>query len=270
VDAVITENDACNEPLASTLYERPRLLPNSYPDLEALGPLFTATECGEDRLRQLLGEKNSNAELTLDAVVILKVREDSQELRDRLNAVGFLYSQDMNGYHTRQAGTRVADLLTLQPFANRLAGDYLEDAYTAYDQDFAFRSPIDPSSALCTDKPQTPDIGGSDYPVARQYAVYDRFLGAFLTQYQCAEARRREALGETGLYFMGVNLNLKQAPSDELLVVLRNIGFTCAASDQTEESCVQWELRGAVPNERLIRLEPFTDEIKRTDCINCG
>lgn len=264
--------EECSSPLESNLYERPRLLPNHYPDLEVLGPLFTASTCGNDRLVELLGETNSDTELTFDQVVILKLREGqaSEALREKLEQAGFLYSEFQDVYHTRQAGTRIEDLLKLKPYADKFAADYVEDAYTAYDQDFAFRYPVDPKSNLCTDAPTMSDIGSEDYPVAKPYQAYDQFLGSLLTQYQCDEPRRSSALGTNELYDLGVNLILKDAPSLVFLNTLQTIGFVCGDGETGDRSCTHWKLNGAVPIKRLIHLEPFTEEVSRTDCINCG
>ena len=254
-------SDLCNMPLTSTLYERPRLLPNQYPNLEALGPLFTASECRDARLRQLLGEKDPNAELTLDQVIVLKTRSTSEDLRKHLQQAGFLCAEDLvtDGCYTRQAGTRVQDLLTLKPFADQFAGEYFEDTYTAYDQQFSFQNPIDPKSTICT--------SAANETVADQYAVYDAELGALFTQYQCTSGHTQM---KNGLYNAGVDLSLKQAPSQKLLQTLRTIGFVCASEGESEELCTHWKLLGAVPIKRLIHLEPYTAEVNRTDCVNCG
>ena len=254
-------SDPCHAPLASTLYERPRLLPNQFPNLEALGPLFTASECGDARLRQLLGENDPNAELTLNQVIILKTRNTSEDLRKHLQQAGFLCQENlvMNGCYTRQAGTRVQDLLTLKPFADQFVGEYFEDAYTAYDQQFSFQNPIDPKSTICT--------SAANETVADQYAVYDAELGALFTQYQCTDGHTEM---KNGLYNAGVDLSLKQAPSQKLLQTLRTIGFVCASEGESEELCTHWKLLGAVPIKRLIHLEPYTAEVNRTDCVNCG
>ena len=254
-------SDLCNTPLTSTLYERPRLLPNQYPNLEALGPLFTASECRDARLRQLLGEKDPNAELTLDQVIVLKTRSTSEDLRKHLQQAGFLCQENlvMNGCYTRQAGTRVQDLLTLKPFADQFVGEYFEDAYTAYDEQFSFQNPIDPKAAVCASV-----VNGS---VADQYAVYGADLGVLFTQYQCTDGHTEM---KNGLYDAGVDLSLKQAPSQELLQTLRAIGFVCASEGENEEACMHWKLLGTVPIERLIHLEPYTAEVNQADCVNCG
>ena len=254
-------SDPCHAPLASTLYERPRLLPNQFPNLEALGPLFTASECGDARLRQLLGENDPNAELTLNQVIILKTRNTSEDLRKHLQQAGFLCQENlvMNGCYTRQAGTRVQDLLTLKPFADQFVGEYFEDAYTAYDEQFSFQNPIDPKAAVCTSV-----VNGS---VADQYAVYGADLGVLFTQYQCTDGHTEM---KNGLYDAGVDLSLKQAPSQELLQTLRAIGFVCASEGENEEACMHWKLLGTVPIERLIHLEPYTAEVNQADCVNCG
>ncbi len=261
----------CTASLRSSLYERPRLLPNAYPHLEALGPLFTASECGEDRLRALLDQ--SEDELTLDAVVILIGRNNSADLRKALTDAGFICGNDLmtDGCYTRQAGTRVSDLLNLKLVAGELMADYFENTITSFDE-VSLKYPIDPTSDLCT-RPahEREGIGGIQYPVADQYSVYDDFLGEFMTQYQCSEERYAEAFGENKLYDLGIALGLKQAPSDELLRVLYGIGFICAGDEAIDDTgCTYWELRGSVPAERLIHLEPFTEEVSGSDCIHCG
>lgn len=265
------EKSFCDENIVTTVYERPRLLPNAYRNLEALGPLFTLAACDESQLRLALDQPEG--EMTIDRVIILKTKENTPELRDQLIEVGFMCDDDMTvqGCHTKQAGTRVNDLLTLQPYADAFVGDYFEDAMTSYDQDFTFTYPVDATSSLCTSAPtENESMGGYAYPVSDRYSVYDKSLGAFFTQYQCSRTRRIEALGENGLYDRGVRVTLKHAPSDELLKTLQQIGFVCIDDGQSDEACASWALEGAVPNERLIHLEPFTEEIDGSDCVDCG
>lgn len=89
-----------------------------------MGPLFTAADCGEERLRELLGHQEG--ELTLDRVIVLRLREEPMELKERLLSAGFLYSETEDVFYTRQAGTRVEDLLSLKPYAEYFQSDYFE------------------------------------------------------------------------------------------------------------------------------------------------
>jgi|GEM_PF-6224110 len=257
--------DACQLAVASTLYERPRLLPNDYPRLEILGPLFTAAPCGESRLRQIL--EQSEGALTLDMVVRVKAQTNTKSLRKHLTNAGFLCGDNLavDGCYTRQAGTPVDTLLTLQPFADALAGDYAEDAYTAFDETFSVQYPIDPTSSLCTSDPVLLESGVTQYPVADRYAVYGSALGAFMTQYQCPAARRVAALGNNGLYKSTIDLQLKRAPIDAFLRALQQIGFVCVDGEQDESMCRHWTVSGSVPQKRLIHLEPFTHEIRQVN-----
>ncbi len=134
-DVVTNASYVCTEVLVSNIYEHPELLPNSYPNLKATGSLFTMADCGENRLRELLDE--SSDELTVDRVIILKAKQDDTDgLRVKLEEAGFLCGDDIavEGCHTRQAGTRVDDLLALKPFANEIDLDYFEEISNAFDQ----------------------------------------------------------------------------------------------------------------------------------------
>ncbi len=134
---------------------------------------------------------------------------------------------------------------------------------------FRFKYPINPDSSICRDEPTESEIGSVDYPIAPQYRVYDRFFGALLTQYQCPKARREMAIGTNETYDLGLNLGLKQAPSENLLQTLKKIGFSCTQKVADAE-CMAWELGWPAPVYNLIHIEPFTDEVSGSDCINCG
>lgn len=264
-------SELCGSPISTTIFERPRVLPvaSAYKNLEILGPLFTASDCGQERLNEILGEP---ALSTLDMVIVAKAKDSDPVLKSALEKAGFLCYDDIvnDGCYTRQAGTKISDLLELKPLADKIHADYAEDAFTSYDEDVRFAYPADSKSSLCTDPPTHSEIGSVDYPVAAPYKNLDRFLGALFTQYQCSAERKTEALGTTGLYDSEVNLILNGNPSKELLTALERIGFVCSEENTLDNECTKWELRGAVPVERLIHLEPFTPDIARTDCLNCG
>lgn len=134
---------------------------------------------------------------------------------------------------------------------------------------FQFKYPVDPKSELCTLAPSTSDIGSVDYPIAPEYEVYDHFLGALLTQYQCPKNRSDEAIGTSGLYDLGISLRIKPSASPELLLTLKAIGFYCN-EEPSGNMCEHWRLDGTAPVYNIIHLEPYTKEIQNSDCINCG
>lgn len=269
-------NSYCTSPLASTISERPRLLPvkPEYQHLEVLGPIFTASECGVERLAEVLG--NEDGRDSVDFVIVIKARGEyaqSEELRDVLRYAGFKCGRNLSndGCWTLQAGTRASTLVTLKPQADKFIGDYREDTYTAFSEGVEYKYPVDPKSKLCTDEPVEAEIGSTIYPVASSYGKFGTYLGGLLTQYQCPLERFEKAqlaFGEGGFYTWGARLNLKAGPSAEFRRVLLDIGFVCA--EGSSAPCTTWELKGTVPFLRLIHLEPFTDEVKSADCVNCG
>lgn len=125
------------------------------------------------------------------------------------------------------------------------------------------------NSALCTDAPTLTDIGRDVYPIDPKYAGLG-FLGQLFTAYNCGSTRVSKIFGVDGdNYTVGSTIWLKNNPSQSLISTFKSIGFKCN-EEASDASCKEWELRGSVKVDELMKLEPYHESFKADDCINCG
>jgi len=126
------------------------------------------------------------------------------------------------------------------------------------------------ANRLCTDDPTTSAIGSKEYPIDPRYQNLGH-LGQLFTASDCNDTTRLSKIfGVSGdNYTLGVNLSLNNKPSAELLTELKKIGFTCRTKD-AENNCLGWRLDKTVKINSIISIKPFYNELKFSDCINCG
>lgn len=122
----------------------------------------------------------------------------------------------------------------------------------------------------CLDEPVVLDNGREQYPIDPKYGDL-KFLGQLFTAYNCEPNRSNELFGVTdGEYTLGSKIWLKEKPGQELIDVLKDIGYSCA-TDASEADCLEWELLDdSVSVDELMKLEQFYKEIKQDDCRYCG
>lgn len=164
-------------------------------------------------------------------------------------------------YFTRATRERIAEEVKLtQQNQEQLAdAGVIEDA-----------QPTEEEFDSCLDEPVIYDNGYVHYPVDPKYGDLD-FLGELFTAYNCEPNRSNELFGVTdGKYTLGSKIWLKEKPSQKLIDVLKNIGYSCVA-DVSDADCLEWELLDdSVSVDELMKLEQFYKDFKQDDCRYCG
>lgn len=130
------------------------------------------------------------------------------------------------------------------------------------------------SSVYCTTEPTPTEIGGDVYPINIEKYGDIGFLGELFTADDCGSVRVSKIFGVNGNnYTLWPDIELRNAPSKKLLLVLQSIGFepgsTCNDS-QNRNTCTHWSLEKTVPLSEILKLKPYAKEIKSSGCINCG
>ena len=105
------------------------------------------------------------------------------------------------------------------------------------------------------------------FPSDQKYGL-TTVLGEIFTAYSCGPERFSQLYwGDE--YKAGLKLYLNNKATLELLMVLKDLNFSCQ-SNTPESECREWQLKNIIKTIDLIKLEPFFKEFKYDDCINCG
>ncbi|MBI4232303.1 S-layer homology domain-containing protein [Candidatus Peregrinibacteria bacterium] len=126
-------------------------------------------------------------------------------------------------------------------------------------------------AAVCTDEPEVLENGRTVHPVDEMYYPAELgWLGQLFTANACGEDRVKELFAVDGDdYTVGSAVWLDEAPSAELMDVFSDLGFVCA-EDLGLESCDHWTLSEVVEWKDMLKLEPYSWEMSKDDCVLCG
>lgn len=123
--------------------------------------------------------------------------------------------------------------------------------------------------SVCTQKPESLEIGAVRMPISEKYKNIE-YLGQLFTADFCGKERIKEVFWIKGEdYTAGSQITLKSAPSSGLVSALKSIGYRCETGEK-ESFCKIWILEGVVKYKNLMKLEPYSSEIEKDDCVNCG
>ncbi len=122
---------------------------------------------------------------------------------------------------------------------------------------------------ICTAGPWQTDIGRLIFPSSEKYK-HLFILGELFTAVNCGGERVDQIFGVEGqIYTLGADMQLYNVPSKELENTLKQLGFICI--DENVSECKHWKLDSfSILIEDIIKLMPFSNEIKYVDCIHCG
>lgn len=138
---------------------------------------------------------------------------------------------------------------------------------TTQNTEDANTTPTGSQTPYCAGNTPT-EIGGVVYPIDPKYGNLDE-LGQLFTANDCGESRLKEVTADRTDYDLGLTLVLKANPTDNLISLLRAIGFSCA-NNLPALTCKEWKLTKNVKVDELLKLQPFHKLFLRDDCINCG
>lgn len=120
---------------------------------------------------------------------------------------------------------------------------------------------------LCTAEPIPSMIGSDIYPIDPQYIGLN-FLGQLFTADKCG--RVNNIWGVNGNdYTLGSTIWLFENPDSLLVDTFESVGFKCIDGN-LNESCKYWRLKETVKVDDLLKLEPYSNNFEKDDCVNCG
>lgn len=124
-------------------------------------------------------------------------------------------------------------------------------------------------SKFCTDPLIPMEIGYGKHPVDPKYGELN-WLGQIFTAYDCGSERLDAIFGvDKGIFGIGLHINLKNNPSQQLINIFNALGFDCADNNSAER-CKIWEIKKPIKIDDLMKLKPYYDNFQRDDCVECG
>jgi len=129
---------------------------------------------------------------------------------------------------------------------------------------------------MCVVMPEITDIGRPELLVSNKYPLELGFLGAIFTADDCGLGNYYSKVWgvDNDIYTLGSSLQLDNAPSSQLLTVLKEIGYESVGvfgpNNPADESTT-WLLKDAnVQIIDILKLKPFYQDFASADCYHCG
>jgi cell division protein FtsL len=135
------------------------------------------------------------------------------------------------------------------------------------------KTAIENSAKYCAAEPMISENGRSSYPINIEKYGSIGYLGELFTAYDCGPERLAIISGvKDGQYTIWPDIVLHEAPSMDLLALLKGMGFMPAGNcaGVSEQECKHWSIKESVPIAEIIKLIPYAGQIISSGCLNCG